>query len=126
MIFIIVISLFGIFILITSSQNEIVHDYSYSSSLDDDLDDNQHSSDSLDSDSSSDSSHTQDSSSANVGSGSSSSGSGGTYVGSVNSNKFHYPSCRYAGKIKPGNLITFSSREDAISRGYSPCKVCSP
>lgn len=55
-----------------------------------------------------------------------SSGSGGSYVGSANSNKFHYPSCRYVNNIKSGNLITFSSRDDAISSGYSPCKVCCP
>lgn len=54
------------------------------------------------------------------------SGSGGSYVGSVNSDKFHYSSCGQASKIKPGNLITFSSREEAISRGYSPCKFCNP
>lgn len=53
-----------------------------------------------------------------------SSSSGGSYVGSVNSNKFHIPSCGQASKIKSGNLITFSSRDDAISRGYSPCKFC--
>lgn len=55
-----------------------------------------------------------------------SSSSGGSYVGSVNSDKFHHPSCGYANKIKPGNLITFSSRDDAIASGYSPCKACSP
>lgn len=72
-------------------------------------------------DSSGDDSQSTDSSSSHE-----SSGSGGSYVGSVNSNKFHYPSCGQAGKIKSGNLITFSSREDAISRGYSPCSFCSP
>ena len=72
------------------------------------------------SDSSSDDSYSQ-SSSDNY-----ESSSGGSYVGSVNSNKFHYPSCGQAGKIKSGNLVTFSSREDAISRGYYPCKFCNP
>lgn len=55
-----------------------------------------------------------------------SSGSGGSYVASSKSNKFHYSSCRYVNNIKSGNLISFSSREDAISSGYSPCKACSP
>ena len=57
---------------------------------------------------------------------SSSASSGITYVGSVNSDKFHYPSCSHAKRIKEGNKITFSSRDEAISRGYSPCGVCTP
>lgn len=57
---------------------------------------------------------------------SSSSSSGVVYVGSVNSDKFHYPSCTHAKRIKDGNKITFSSRDEAISRGYSPCGVCTP
>lgn len=49
-----------------------------------------------------------------------------TYVGSVNSDKFHYPSCSQAKRIKEGNKITFSSREEAINAGYSPCGICYP
>lgn len=55
-----------------------------------------------------------------------SSSSGGSYVASVNSDKFHYPSCGQASKIKSSNLISFSSRDEAISSGYSPCSFCSP
>lgn len=55
-----------------------------------------------------------------------SSSSGVTYVGSVNSDKFHYPSCTHAKRIKDGNKITFSSRDEAIASGYSPCGVCTP
>ena len=55
-----------------------------------------------------------------------SSDSGGSYVGSTNSDKFHSPSCGHAHRIKSGNMITFSSRQEAISAGYSPCKSCSP
>ena len=57
---------------------------------------------------------------------SSDSNSATTYVASQNSDKFHYPSCSYAGKIKPGNKITFSSREEAINAGYTSCSVCNP
>lgn len=57
---------------------------------------------------------------------SSSSSSGMTYVASAKSNKFHYPSCSYAKKIKDSNKITFSSRDEAVDSGYSPCAVCSP
>jgi len=50
----------------------------------------------------------------------------GIYVGSVNSNKYHYPSCRYAQQILPENKIWFSSAEEALDMGYVPCKVCNP
>lgn len=48
------------------------------------------------------------------------------YVGSINSNKYHYTWCRWAKKIKPQNLIVFSSVKEAKSKGYVPCKVCMP
>ena len=48
------------------------------------------------------------------------------YVGSKNSNKYHYPACRAAKKIKPENLVTFNSAKDAKAAGYVPCKVCKP
>ena len=47
-------------------------------------------------------------------------------VGSANSNKYHYPSCRWAKEIRPYNLVTFSSVKDAKSKGYVACKVCRP
>lgn len=56
----------------------------------------------------------------------STSGYQATYVGSVNSDKFHDPSCSHAKRIKEGNLVTFSSRDDAVNSGYSPCGVCHP
>ena len=49
---------------------------------------------------------------------------GGYYVGSVNSDKFHYPNCSAAKRIKSYNRITFSSRSQAINFGYSSCKIC--
>ena len=48
------------------------------------------------------------------------------YVGSKRSNKYHYPWCRWAKKIKPYNLVTFRSAEEAQEAGYIPCKVCKP
>lgn len=48
------------------------------------------------------------------------------YVGSINSNVYHYPDCRYVQRIKPENKIWFSSSEDARTHGYRPCKVCKP
>jgi len=50
----------------------------------------------------------------------------GEFWGSKNSNKYHYPDCRWAQKIKPENLIKFKSPEEAQKAGYIPCKVCRP
>ncbi len=47
-------------------------------------------------------------------------------VGSKSSKKYHRPDCRFAQKIKPENLISFSGVEDARREGYLPCKVCNP
>lgn len=52
--------------------------------------------------------------------------SSGSFVGSIKSDKYHYPSCQWAEKIKPSNEIWFSSSQDARAQGYVPCKVCSP
>lgn len=49
-----------------------------------------------------------------------------TYVGSKKSNKYHYPSCVWAQRIKPANLVVFDSAKDARAAGYVPCKVCNP
>jgi ribosomal protein L37E len=57
---------------------------------------------------------------------SSSSNTAGTFVGSVNSNVYHYPWCASAKRIKSYNLITFSSVQDAKNANYRPCLKCSP
>jgi micrococcal nuclease len=54
------------------------------------------------------------------------SSSSGTFVGSAKSNKYHYPSCSAAKKIKSSNLVTFSSSADARASGYVPCGICHP
>jgi len=53
------------------------------------------------------------------------SGSAGTvdparcaFVGSKNSTLYHLPSCASAKRIKPTNLVCFSSVEDATAKGY--------
>jgi len=48
------------------------------------------------------------------------------YVASKNSKVFHRPSCKWVKKIKPGNLIGFSSRAEAVKSGRRPCKSCKP
>lgn len=51
---------------------------------------------------------------------------GAAYVGSAESDKFHYLGCRWAEKIKDENRICFASRNAAIDYGYVPCGVCNP
>lgn len=48
------------------------------------------------------------------------------FVGSIDSDKYHYPSCRWAKKIKAENEIWFSSIAKAKSAGYKPCGTCKP
>lgn len=50
----------------------------------------------------------------------------GSYIGNSNTGKFHELSCRWGQKISEHNKVTFNSRNDAISQGYQPCKVCNP
>ncbi len=45
----------------------------------------------------------------------------GKFVGSVNSNKYHWPECPSAKKISPQNQIWFSSEAEAQAAGYAPC-----
>lgn len=47
----------------------------------------------------------------------------GKFVGSVNSDLYHDPSCPSASRIKPANQVWFESREEAEKAGYSP-SVC--
>mgnify|MGYP006287325783 CR=1 FL=1 len=48
------------------------------------------------------------------------------FVGSIESDKYHNPGCRWAEKIKPENEIWFDSVEEAKAEGYKPCGTCSP
>ena len=50
----------------------------------------------------------------------------GPFVGSSKSDKYHYPSCSAAKRIKSSNLVTFSSSADARAHGYVPCGKCNP
>jgi len=50
----------------------------------------------------------------------------GPFVGSSKSDKYHFPSCSAAKKIKSANLVTFSSSADARAQGYVPCGICHP
>ncbi len=48
------------------------------------------------------------------------------FWGSKKSNKYHYPTCQWAQKINPGNLVKFVTPEAALKAGFVPCKVCRP
>ncbi len=48
------------------------------------------------------------------------------YVGSVQSDKYHYPTCSSAKKINASNLVEFTSKQDANNKGYVPCGRCKP
>jgi len=48
------------------------------------------------------------------------------YVGWAYSDKYHYPDCRWAKNIPPGEQVWFSSPEVASARGYAPCGTCRP
>lgn len=45
----------------------------------------------------------------------------GEFVGSSNSNKYHWPECPWAKKIAPQNQIWFSSEKEAQAAGYIRC-----
>lgn len=48
----------------------------------------------------------------------------GQYVGSIDSDVYHLPSCNYAKQINPENRIWFASEQEAVNKGYRPCSVC--
>ena len=49
-----------------------------------------------------------------------------SYCGNKNSEKFHKTNCYSLKTTKDENKIYFKTREDFISYGYSPCKICNP
>ena len=46
------------------------------------------------------------------------------FIGNKGSKVFHLPTCKLVLKIKPGNQVTFATREEATAAGYAPCKIC--
>jgi hypothetical protein len=47
---------------------------------------------------------------------------GCAFVGSKNSDKFYLPTCSYAKRVKPENLVCFKSAEEAIGQGRTESK----
>jgi len=54
----------------------------------------------------------------------SSDASDGKFVGSVNSDKYHYPWCSGAKRINEENKVWFSSKKEAAAQGYEPAGNC--
>jgi hypothetical protein len=48
------------------------------------------------------------------------------FVGFKKSNKYHYPTCKWAKTRYPSQLLKFKSAAEAQERGYIPCPVCKP
>ncbi|MHB1458723.1 MAG: Ada metal-binding domain-containing protein [Armatimonadota bacterium] len=48
----------------------------------------------------------------------------GGYIGNIESKKFHMPTCRFLPGDK--NRTVLNSREEAVNKGFIPCKVCKP
>jgi hypothetical protein len=48
------------------------------------------------------------------------------FVAANYSDRYHLPSCKIAQKIAPEDLLTFNSPEEAVAKGYVPCKKCNP
>ncbi|MDZ4385499.1 MAG: hypothetical protein U0944_03715 [Candidatus Moranbacteria bacterium] len=46
------------------------------------------------------------------------------YVGSKNSDKFYPPSCSYAKRIKPENLVCFTTAQEALAQGRTESTGC--
>lgn len=53
-------------------------------------------------------------------------GTSNSYVGNSETGKFHAPGCGDVDKMRDGNKIYFSSRDEAVNSGYSPCGHCNP
>lgn len=50
-----------------------------------------------------------------------------TYILNTNTMKFHYSDCSGLEKVKEENIKEFvGDREEIISQGYLPCKICNP
>ena len=49
-----------------------------------------------------------------------------SYIGNINSKKFHYSECNTIKNMSEGNKVSINSREEAINNGYTPCKACNP
>ena len=59
-------------------------------------------------------------------SGNSATATSGTYILNTNSGIFHRSNCSSVKKMSASNKAGCSSRQEAINKGYKPCKNCNP
>jgi hypothetical protein len=50
----------------------------------------------------------------------------GQFVGSKNSDIYHYPTCSHVDQIILENKIWFDTAQEASNKGYTPCLTCKP
>lgn len=48
------------------------------------------------------------------------------YIGNSKTMKFHFKDCDSVEKIAPGNVVIFKSLEEALKKGFVPCRRCNP
>lgn len=46
------------------------------------------------------------------------------FVGNKEAMIYHTPACKLVLKIKPENNIPLATKDEAVSAGYAPCKIC--
>jgi len=51
---------------------------------------------------------------------------GADFIGSREGSVFHRPTCRHVLRIRPENVVRFSTVEGAEAAGRKPCKACEP
>jgi hypothetical protein len=49
-----------------------------------------------------------------------------TFVASKNSDKFHKAGCPSAKRISANNLVSYATRDEAVTAGKKPCQRCDP
>jgi predicted neutral ceramidase superfamily lipid hydrolase len=47
-------------------------------------------------------------------------------VSTLHGKRYHKPSCIVVSKANSDDILHFKNRQDAVSKGYRPCKVCMP
>ena len=50
----------------------------------------------------------------------------GEYCVNKNSKVFHKPTCSSVSKMKDENKVLIKTKSEAVSKGYTACKVCNP
>jgi len=48
------------------------------------------------------------------------------FVANKNSDVYHSTDCKWAKKIKPGNIIKFSGGQEAEAQNFLACRSCNP